>query len=103
MVESVREFFESIEQRVDPARTVGTTGSYRFEIAGAGTWHVAVDDGKVTVRESADEADCVIAASEAHFMKILRGEASATTAYMTGKLKVKGDVGLALKLKDLFL
>ena len=103
MAGSVRDFFESIEQRVDPARTKGTTGSYRFEIAEAGTWHVAVDDGKIAVRESTDDADCVISSSEEHFAKILRGEANATTAYMTGKLKVKGDVGLALKLKELFL
>ncbi len=103
MAESVREFFESIGERLDPERTRGTTASYRFDIAGAGSWHVAVDDGTVNVAESGEDADCVIAASEEHFRRIIRGEASATTAYMTGKLKVKGDVGLALKLKELFL
>lgn len=102
MAESVREFFESIESRLDPAKTAGTTASYRFDIDGAGSWHVDVDDGRVTVTESESDADCVIRASGEHFAKIIRGEANPMTAYMTGKLKVKGDVGLALKLKELF-
>lgn len=102
MAESAREFFEGIESRLDPAKTKGTTASYRFEIQDAGSWHIDVDDGTVAVAESNAEADCVIQASEANFMKIVRGEQNPTTAYMTGKLKVKGDMGLALKLQKLF-
>jgi putative sterol carrier protein len=33
---------------------------------------------------------------------VIRGEQNATTAYMTGKLKVKGDIGAAMKLQKLF-
>ena len=102
MADSVREFFESIEGRLDPSKTAGVTASYRFDIAGAGRWYIDVDEGKMTVTESEADADCVIQASEEHFAKIIRGEANPMTAYMTGKLKVKGDVGLALKLKELF-
>jgi putative sterol carrier protein len=36
------------------------------------------------------------------FAKLRRGEQSPMTGFMTGKIKVDGDVGLALKLKDLF-
>ena len=102
MAESAREFFEGIEARVDPRKTRGETASYRFDVAPAGSWHVDVDNGRVTVEESAKDADCVIAASEDDFLKIVRGEQNPTVAYMTGKLKVKGDVGLALKLQKLF-
>jgi putative sterol carrier protein len=35
-------------------------------------------------------------------MKIVKGEANATTAYMTGKIKVRGDMGAAVKLQKLF-
>ena len=102
MAETVREFFESIESRLDPEKTRGTTASYRFDVRDVGSWHIDVDDGRVAVAESGADADCVIQASEELWGKIIRGEANATTAYMTGKLKVKGDIGLALKLKDLF-
>jgi putative sterol carrier protein len=102
MAQTAREFFEGLEGRVDPAKTAGMTNSYVFEIDGAGTWKVDVDDGKVTVAEGGGEADATISATEETFQKIAAGEQNATTAYMTGKLKVKGDMGAAMKLQKLF-
>jgi hypothetical protein len=46
MVGSAREFFEGIEGRIDPEKTKGQTVSYRFDIEGAGSWRVAVVDGR---------------------------------------------------------
>ncbi len=102
MGDSVREFFEGLETRVDPARTAGMSNSYLFEIEGSGTWKVDVQDGGVTVTEGGDGADCTISASEETFAKIVSGEQNPTTAYMTGKLKVKGDMSAAMKLQKLF-
>jgi putative sterol carrier protein len=99
---SVQEFFAELPSKVDPARTAGMTGSYVFDVEGAGQWTVRVDDGSVTVTEGAEEADCTITASEETLLKIARGEANPTTAYMTGKLKISGDMGAALKLQKLF-
>ena len=102
MAEGAREFFEGVQATLDASRTRGTTASFRFDVGGAGSWHVDVADGDVTVAESEAEADCVIEASEENFMKLVRGEGNPTTMYLTGKLKVKGDMGLALKLQQLF-
>ena len=99
---SPREFFETLESRVDPAKAAGVTASYRFEIDGAGTWLVDVDDGKVSVGENGGEGDCTISTSAETFMKIADGEQNPTAAYMSGKLKVKGDMGQAMKLQKLF-
>jgi len=97
-----REFFESLESRVDPAKAAGMTASYRFEIDGSGNWNVDVDDGKVTVTENGADADCTISTSRETFLKIANGEQNPTAAYMSGKLKVKGDMGQAMKLQKLF-
>ena len=100
---SVQEFFASLESRVDPTRTAGMNNTYAFDIDGAGQWTVAVDDGKVDVSEGTSaDADCTISTSEENFEKIVNGEQNPTSAYMTGKLKVKGDMGAALKLQKLF-
>jgi len=101
-VESPREFFETLETRIDPAKAAGLTASYRFEIDGSGAWTVDVDDGKVSVSENGADADCTISASSDTFMKIANGEQNPTAAYMSGKLKVKGDLGQAMKLQKLF-
>jgi putative sterol carrier protein len=102
MVENAREFFESLESRADASKTGGMSNSYTFVIEGAGTWTVDVDDGKVTVTEGGGEGDATISASEANFIKIVNGEQNPTTAYMSGKIKIKGDMGAAMKLQKLF-
>jgi putative sterol carrier protein len=99
---TAREFFEGLESRVDASKTAGMTNSYVFEIDGAGTWKVDVQDGTVSVTEGDGDADATISASEETFGQIASGDLNATTAYMTGKLKIKGDMGAAMKLQKLF-
>ena len=100
--DSVRTFFEELPTKVDAGKTAGMTNSYVFDVEGAGQWTVRVEDGGVSVEEGVHEADTTIAASQETFEKIIAGEQNATTAYMTGKLKIKGDMGAAMKLQKLF-
>jgi putative sterol carrier protein len=99
---TVQEFFEGLPSRVTPDRIEGMTNTYVFDIEGAGVWTVAIADGAITVTEGAGEADTTFSTSEENFEKIVAGEQNPTTAYMTGKLKIKGDMGAAMKLQKLF-
>ena len=99
---TTKEFFDTLESRVDASKTAGMNNSYVFDIEGAGKWKVNVADGTVKVTEGAEEGDVMITTSEETFEKITSGEQNATSAYMTGKLKVKGDMGAAMKLQKLF-
>jgi putative sterol carrier protein len=101
-MDNPREFFETLESRVDASKAAGMTASYKFDIDGSGSWLVDVDDGKVTVTEDGGDADCTISTSSETFLKIANGEQNPTAAYMSGKLKVKGDMGQAMKLQKLF-
>ena len=61
------------------------------------------DEGSVIidndgVRISEEEADVTLSASAEVFEAIMEGEQSSTAAFMTGKLSVDGDMGLAMKL-----
>jgi putative sterol carrier protein len=102
MAETVQDFFTNLPSRADASKTAGMTNSYFFDIEGAGQWTVDVDDGSVTVSEGGGDADVIIATSQETFEKIIAGEQNPTSAYMTGKLKVKGDMGAAMKLQKLF-
>jgi putative sterol carrier protein len=99
---TAKEFFDSLATRADASKTAGMTNSYLFDIEGAGKWTVTVDDCNVSVTEGGEDADAVITASQETFEKIVSGEQNPTSAYMTGKLKVKGDMGAAMKLQKLF-
>jgi putative sterol carrier protein len=103
MPDSVQEFFETLPSRADTSKTAGMNNSYSFDIEGAGQWTVKVTDGAVSVQDGLEDgADCTISASQEIFGKIIAGEQNPTSAYMTGKLKLKGDMGAAMKLQKLF-
>ncbi len=99
---SVQEFFEGLAARVPADRVAGMNNTYVFDIEGAGAWTVAIANGLIEVTEGIGEADTTFSASEESFEKIVAGEQNPTTAYMTGKLKIKGDMGAAMKLQKLF-
>jgi putative sterol carrier protein len=99
--ESAQQFFDDLAARADPARAGDLSASYRFEIADQGSWHVDVENGAVTVTRSTEPADCVIATDEQTFLAVVRNEQNPMGAFMTGKIRVEGDMGLALRLRDL--
>jgi len=97
-----REVFEPLESRVDASKTAGMNNSYVFDIESAGIWKVDVVDGSIKVTEGGTDGDVTIRASEETFRAVANGEQNPTTAYMTGKLKIDGDMGAAMKLQKLF-
>ena len=102
MADTVQEFFDGLAARADAQKTAGMNNSYLFDIEGAGQWKVDVKEGTIDVSQGGGDADATISASEDDFMAIVRGDQNPTTAYMTGKLKIKGDMGAAMKLQKLF-
>jgi putative sterol carrier protein len=99
---AAQEFFDSLESRADASKLAGMSNSYLFDIEGEGQWLVDVRDGAVTVTPGGGEADATITTTGETFDKIVAGEQNPTTAYMTGKLKIKGDMGAAMKLQKIF-
>jgi putative sterol carrier protein len=99
---AAKDFFDSLESRADAAKLAGMSNTYLFDIEDEGQWLVTVADGQLSVAQGGGEADATITASGETFDKIVAGEQNPTTAYMTGKLKIKGDLGAAMKLQKLF-
>ena len=101
MTGSAKEFFDSLAARANGSHSADFDASYVFVIDDAGTWTVDVRGGKVSVSEGDHGGECTFKTSEKTFARIVEGDQNPLTAYMTGKLKVSGDVGAAMKLKDL--
>ena len=99
---TAKEFFDGLETRTDASKLAGMNNSYLFDIEGEGQWLVTVKDGALAVAEGGGDADATISATAETFEKIAAGEQNPTTAYMTGNLKIKGDMGAAMKLQKLF-
>jgi putative sterol carrier protein len=52
--------------------------------------------------DAPDAANLTLLADSGDFVKIMLGQLDGTAAFMQGKLKIKGDMGLAIKLTSLF-
>lgn len=78
-----------------------TTAAYTFEITDANSsYSLLLDDGAARVQNGAvEDAVATLTMNEKNFKKLLLGNLNAATAFMTGRLKVKGSVGYALKLE----
>ncbi|WP_424985819.1 SCP2 sterol-binding domain-containing protein [Microbulbifer sp. S227A] len=69
-------------------------GTAKFDIADEGAIMLDSDGARV----SDDDADVTLSADAETFQAIFEGEMNPTSAFMTGKLAVDGDMGMAMKL-----
>ncbi|WP_439139194.1 SCP2 sterol-binding domain-containing protein [Roseicyclus sp.] len=74
----------------------GFDGSAKFVIEGEGA--VIVDGGGVRAAGDSDDADVTMTASVDTFQGILSGDVNPAMAFMSGKLKLDGDMGTAMRL-----
>ncbi len=97
---SIDELVEEMRKRAGQNLTLGYKVKFDLGdgiISWDGTQHPPVI-------EAADqgEANTTITIEPANLAKLIAGQLDATIAYMTGKLKVQGSMGVALKLTSMF-
>ena len=91
MSDVVTEAVAALNAKMDGA---GFDGTAKFDIEGEGS--IIIDQSGA--RAGDEDADVTLTASTETFKAILDGEVNPTTAFMTGKLSVDGDMGQAMKL-----
>ena len=72
-------------------------GSIKFQINNIGS--IVIDGGEI--RESDEETDCTLSGEIETFQEIFNGEISSTAAFMSGRLKVDGSMGIAMKYNSI--
>jgi putative sterol carrier protein len=102
MSRTAQEIFERLGRRGYVPRLRGTSATMRWEVIGAGSWHVAIDDGSVTVTASSDPADIVLELDEETLRHIASGQQKPLIAFMQGLITVKGEPATALNVAGLF-
>lgn len=106
MPESVKEAFDHMPENFNSEKAAGMNCTYQWDVTGdgGGKWNAVIKDGNLTVNEGeADSPNITITVAATDWLDILNGKLDGQMAFMSGKLKIKGDMSLAMKLKTLFL
>jgi putative sterol carrier protein len=106
MASSVKESFDLMPTNFKKDKAAGMKAVYQWDITGdgGGKWNAVIDNGNIKVSEGQHASpNITITVASKDWLDILNGKLDGQMAFMSGKLKVKGDMSLAMKLKTLFL
>jgi acyl-CoA dehydrogenase len=92
------DMLEKVNKMAGSAASIG--GTMKFKI-GTNVYYIDGTGGKNVISSEDKKADCSISISEENFQKLLSKQLNPMMAAMTGKIKIEGDMSLAMKLKDL--
>jgi putative sterol carrier protein len=88
-----------------PEKAPGLDAVIQFVFTGAeaGSWNATIKDGKCAVAQGdAPSPRMTLTADSSDYVKIFTGELDGMQAFMQGKLKLAGDLNLAMKLMQMF-
>ncbi|HZV49480.1 MAG TPA: SCP2 sterol-binding domain-containing protein [Candidatus Dormibacteraeota bacterium] len=97
--------FAAMPSQLDPVKARGVNATVQFELSGdqGGTWWVRIADGQAESGQGKVESPNLVMMADARdYVKIAIGELNGVTAFMTGKLRVRGDLTLAMKMQTIF-
>jgi putative sterol carrier protein len=98
--------FEEMAKRFLPGKAAGKTAVIQYDITlpeGIQTYQVVVADGTCATGPGAGkEASVTLALSAPDFLRLISGKLNGMTAFMSGKLKLKGDMMLAQTMQGWF-
>jgi putative sterol carrier protein len=88
-----------------PEKAAGINAKIQFHITGnqGGDWMATIQDKKLNVENgTTPNPNLTISADTADIFNLVQGKLNPMQAFMQGKVQVKGDMGLAMRLMDLF-
>ena len=100
-----QQVFDSMRGSFQPAKAKGVHARYQWDLSGpnGGQWWIDVNDGTYKMgKGQIDHPSVTFRASDKDWVAICHDQLSGTWAYLTGRLKVRGDQGIARKLGEMF-
>ena len=101
---SVPAVFDAMPDAFVAEAAAGVEVVFQYVIAGAGEWHCAITNGSCSVAKGAhDSPTCTLKMAEGDFLKMMNGQLPPMQAYLSGKLKIEGDIMKSQLIERLFI
>lgn len=103
--QTLKAVFASLPARLDQDAAEDVNAVYQFDLSGpeGGHYTLTVRDGACRVEEGQhDDPQVMLSMAGEDCLKVLTGQLSGPSVIMAGRLKVSGDLGLAMRLPSLF-
>ena len=100
-----QDVFDAMRGSFQPAKAKGVHVRYQWDLSGpnGGQWWIEVNDGTYKMgKGQIDHPNVTFRASDKDWVAICHDQLSGTWAYLTGRLKVRGDQGVARRLGEMF-
>ena len=97
--------FDAMRGSFQPAKAKGVHARYQWDLSGpnGGEWWIEVNDGTYKMgKGKIPNANVTFIAKDKDWVAICHDQLSGTWAYLTGRLKVRGDQAVARKLGEMF-
>jgi putative sterol carrier protein len=98
------DILNNLPTSVDPSKLAGINATVVFDLSGdnGGQWTLKVADGAANVTEGADpSASATIKMSDTDYVAMTSGSLNPMMAFMSGKIKVEGDLNTVMKLQSI--
>ena len=102
---SVKTVFDGMPQRLNPDAAEGLDAIIQYELAGDGgaVYQVEIREGRCTGSEGEhEEPSMTLSMAACDFVDLIEGRLDGMSAFMSGKLQIGGDMGLAMRMQSLF-
>jgi putative sterol carrier protein len=103
--QEVENIFPMMAQNFSPEKAEGVNAVIQFDLAGenGGLYWVKIDNGVCTTgKGQAETPRMTIKASADDYYNVATGKANVMQSFMSGKIKVQGDMSLAMKMASMF-
>lgn len=100
-----QEVFDSMRGSFQQAKAKGVHARYQWDLSGpqGGRWWIDVEDGKYTMgKGKIDNPNVTFVAKDKDWVAVSNHQMGGTWAYLTGRLKIRGDQAVARKLGEIF-
>jgi putative sterol carrier protein len=102
---SIKQVITEMPNRFNAGAAKGLKAVYQFDLTGDGgaKFNLGIDDGKLAVGEGSHASpNITITMAASDYLDMVNGKLNPQMAFMSGKLKIAGDMGLAMKMQQLF-